>query len=70
VIAADTRDAWPQTSADRRYADQPNSVTTAVQAARKPNPFNALRRFWSSAGFALCCEPCRVGRDMLVGLLL
>ena len=34
------------------------------------NPFNTLRRFWPSAGFALCCGPRQVDRDTLVVLLL
>ena len=52
-----------------RFADQPNSVTTAGQSSRIFNPFNTLRRFWFSAGLALCCGPRQVDPDMLVVLL-
>ena len=52
------------------YADQPNSVTTVVQSARTSIRSTLFDDFRFSAGFALCCGPRQVGRDILVVLLL
>jgi hypothetical protein len=51
-----------------RHADRSSSLTATGRDLRNPNPFNTLRRVWTSASFALCCGLHRVGRDLLVGL--